>query len=46
VVAPSLIPTTAGGLTAVWVPNTEQAAMRDLTRARDDMKAQELKTCQ
>ncbi len=29
----------AGGLTAVWVPDEEQEAMRDLTRAREDMKA-------
>ena len=33
----------SGDLTAVWVPDTEQEAMRDLTRARDDMKAQERK---
>ena len=26
-----------GDLTAVWVPDEEQEAMRDLTRARDDM---------
>lgn len=31
----------AGDLTQVWVPDQEQEAMRDLTRARDDMKAQE-----
>jgi transposase len=31
----------SGDLTAVWVPDTEQEAMRDLTRARDDMKRQE-----
>jgi len=31
----------AGELTAVWVPNREQEAMRDLTRAREDMKAAE-----
>lgn len=30
-----------GDLTAVWVPDEEQEAMRDLTRARDDMKGQE-----
>ncbi len=29
----------AGELTPVWVPDAEQGAMRDLTRARDDMKA-------
>jgi len=28
----------AGELTAVWVPDEEQEAMRDLTRARADMK--------
>ena len=27
-----------GDLTAVWVPDEEQEAMRDLTRARDDLK--------
>lgn len=31
----------AGELTSVWVPNKEQEAMRDLTRAREDMKAME-----
>jgi transposase len=36
----------AGDLTAVWVPDTEQEAMRDLTRARDDMKGQERKARQ
>lgn len=36
----------SGDLTAVWVPDTEQEAMRDLTRARDDMKAQERKARQ
>lgn len=35
-----------GDLTAVWVPGPEQEAMRDLTRARDDMKAQERKARQ
>jgi transposase len=35
-----------GDLTAVWVPDEEQEAMRDLTRARDDMKAQERKARQ
>jgi len=33
----------SGDLTAVWVPDEEQEAMRDLTRARDDMKSQERK---
>lgn len=28
----------AGELTAVWVPDAEQEALRDLTRAREDMK--------
>lgn len=28
----------AGELTSVWVPDEEQEAMRDLTRAREDMK--------
>ncbi len=36
----------AGDLTAVWVPDQEQEAMRDLTRARDDMKSQERKARQ
>ena len=36
----------AGELTAVWVPDQEQEAMRDLTRARDDMKSQERKARQ
>ena len=36
----------SGELTAVWVPDHEQEAMRDLTRARSDMKAQELKARQ
>jgi transposase len=31
----------AGELTAVWVPDREQEAIRDLTRAREDMKAME-----
>jgi transposase len=35
-----------GDLTAVWVPDEEQEAMRDLTRARDDMKEQERKARQ
>lgn len=36
----------AGDLTAVWVPDEEQEAIRDLTRARDDMKSQERKARQ
>lgn len=36
----------SGELTAVWVPGEEQEAMRDLTRAREDMKAIELKARQ
>jgi transposase len=36
----------AGELTAVWVPDQEQEAMRDLTRAREDMKSLELKARQ
>ena len=36
----------AGELTAVWVPGEEQEAIRDLTRAREDMKAIELKARQ
>lgn len=32
----------SGELTAVWVPDLEQEATRDLTRAREDMKAMEL----
>jgi transposase len=31
----------AGELTPVWVPDKEQEAMRDLTRAREDMKSME-----
>jgi len=31
----------AGELTPVWVPDQEQEAMRDLTRAREDMKSLE-----
>ena len=31
----------AGELTAVWVPDVEQEAMRDLSRARQDMKTAE-----
>ena len=36
----------AGELTPVWVPDREQEAMRDLTRAREDMKTIELKARQ
>lgn len=36
----------AGELTPVWVPTPEQEAIRDLTRAREDMKAIELKARQ
>ena len=36
----------SGDLTPVWVPGREQEAMRDLTRAREDMKAIELKARQ
>ena len=36
----------AGELTPVWVPGTEQEAMRDLTRAREDMKALQTKARQ
>jgi transposase len=35
-----------GDLSAVWVPDEEQEAMRDLTRARGDMKIQEVKARQ
>ena len=35
-----------GVLTGVWVPDTEQEAIRDLSRLRGDMKAQECKTRQ
>jgi transposase len=31
----------AGELTPIWVPDKEQEAMRDLTRAREDMKMME-----
>lgn len=31
----------SGDLTAVWVPSEDQEAIRDLTRAREDMKALE-----
>jgi len=36
----------AGELTPVWVPDQEQEAMRDLTRAREDMKGLERLTKQ
>ena len=36
----------AGELTAVWVPGPDQEAVRDLTRAREDMKAIEQKARQ
>ena len=36
----------AGDLTAVWVPGPEQEAIRDLTRAREDIKALEQKARQ
>ena len=36
----------SGDLTSVWIPSEEQEAMRDLTRARGDMKAQEIKAKQ
>lgn len=36
----------AGELRAVWVPDEEQEAMRDLTRAREDLKGIELKARQ
>jgi len=36
----------SGDLTAVWVPDQEQERMRDLSRARDDLKAQERKARQ
>ena len=36
----------SGDLTGVWVPDAEQEAMRDLTRARGDMKSQERKARQ
>ena len=36
----------SGDLSAVWVPDEHQEAMRDLSRAREDMKAIELKTRQ
>ncbi|WP_295539485.1 IS110 family transposase [uncultured Thiohalocapsa sp.] len=36
----------SGDLTAVWIPDQEQERMRDLSRARDDLKAQERKARQ
>lgn len=36
----------SGDLSGVWVPDVEQEAMRDLTRARGDMKQQQLKARQ
>ncbi len=36
----------SGDLSAVWVPDEHQEAMRDLSRAREDMKAIELKSRQ
>ncbi len=36
----------AGDLTPVWVPDQEQEAMRDLMRAREEMKAMERQTWQ
>lgn len=36
----------SGDLTAVWVPGEEQEAIRDLTRAREDMKAMVMKAQQ
>ena len=36
----------SGDLKAVWVPDQEQEMMRDLSRARDDMKGQERKARQ
>ena len=36
----------SGELTPVWVPTPEQEAIRDLTRAREDLKAIELKARQ
>lgn len=36
----------SGELTAVWVPDEEQEAIRDLTRAREDAKSLELKARQ
>jgi len=36
----------AGELTGIWIPDEEQEAMRDLCRARGDMKSQEHKARQ
>ena len=36
----------AGELTSIWVPDREQEAMRDLIRAREDMKGMERKSRQ
>ncbi len=36
----------AGELTGIWIPDEEQEAMRDLCRARADMKSQERKARQ
>jgi transposase len=36
----------AGELTPIWVPDKEQEAMRDLTRAREDMKGMERRSRQ
>ena len=36
----------SGDLSAIWIPDEEQEAMRDLCRARGDMKQQELKARQ
>jgi len=36
----------SGDLTAVWVPDRDQEMMRDLSRAREDMKGQERKARQ
>lgn len=36
----------SGDLTAIWIPDEEQEAMRDLCRARSDMKQQEMKARQ
>jgi len=36
----------AGELTPVWVPGPDQESVRDLTRAREDMKAAEMRTRQ
>lgn len=36
----------SGDLTAIWVPDDEQESIRDLTRARGDIKAQQTKARQ